>query len=105
MPRSPGAFRHKENTAELDRIVGLLGPQNTAPKVFEADEPAPYKPTGGEIYNKHDRTSNKAAAELLKEQIKRSGRSVSESVFVNPDRMIKKPFILGCGFLTILLHH
>ena len=89
-----GVLRHKENTAELDRIVSILGPQNTAPQVFEADEPSPYKPTGGEIYNKHDRTSNKAAAELLKEQIKRSGKSVAESVFINPDRMIKKDFIL-----------
>ena len=87
-------LRHKENTAELERIVGLLGPQNTVPKVFEPDEPAPYKPTAGEIYNKHDMTSNKAAALLLKEQIKRSGKSVRESVFVDPDRMIKKDYIL-----------
>ena len=87
-------LQHKENTAELDRIVGLLGPQNTAPKVFESDEPAPYKPTAGEIYNKHDMTSNKAAALLLKEQIKRHKKSVTEGVFVNPDRMIKKDYIL-----------
>ena len=88
------ALRHKENTAELERIVDILGQQNSAPKVFEADDPAPYKPTAGEIYNKHDRTANKAAALLLKEQIKRSGKSVTESVFVNPDRMIKKDYIL-----------
>jgi hypothetical protein len=87
-------LQHKENTAELDRIVGLLGPQNTAPKVFESDEPAPYKPAAGEIYNKHDMTSNKAAALLLKEQIKRHKKSVTEGVFVNPDRMIKKGYIL-----------
>ena len=87
-------LQHKENTAELGRIVDILGPQNTAPKAFESDEPAPYKPTAGEIYNKHDMTSNKAAALLLKEQIKRSGRSVTEGVFVNPDLMIKKDYIL-----------
>jgi len=87
-------LRHEENTAELDHIVGILGQKNTAPKVFEADEPAPYQPTPDEIYNKHDRTANKAAAVILKEQIKRRKKSVTAGVFVDPDKMIKKDYIL-----------
>lgn len=87
-------LRQKENTAELDHIVGILGQKNTSPEVFEADEPAPYQPTADEIYNKHDRTANKEAAVILKEQIKRRKTRVSEGVFLDPDKMIKKPYIL-----------